>query len=102
MSAELATGCGRSAVEIDPPTPGHPYWRKDGRRASFCEVLASMSVAEFERVRAMHAERVGGVLAASFAAADAGDPMLGRALAFAASRLCQETVGLWSAGTEEA
>jgi hypothetical protein len=42
------------------------------------------------------------VLAASFAAADAGDPLLSRALAIAAGRLCQETVGLWSAGSEAA
>lgn len=102
MRANLAADGAPAAVEIDPPVPGHPYWRKDGRRASFREVIAFVAVEEFAPVRVMHIEGVSEVLAASFAAADAGDPMLGRALAFAASRLCQETVGLWSAGTEAA
>jgi hypothetical protein len=89
-------------AEIDPPAPGHPYWRRDGERLAFSEVVVALGAGELAAARAGHAQGVGEVLAASFAAADAGDPLLSRALAIAAGRLCQETVGLWSAGSEAA
>jgi hypothetical protein len=83
-------------TQLSAPTAERPYWHEeDGARHSFMSLLAGMAPQDVKALRDMHAAAVAGLLKASMEAHDTSSHDRARALATAAGRLCQETIGLF-------
>ena len=79
------------------PTTATPFWRtRDGERTSFPAVRAGLDGKRCEELDDEHAAAIFRIARAAIRAQAAGEGREARRLAQAASRLCQETVGLWA------
>jgi hypothetical protein len=79
------------------PTTTAPWWRtSQGERTSFPAVRAEIDASHREELDDEHAAAIFRIARAAIRAQAAGDTPEARRLARAASRLCQETVGLWA------
>ena len=84
-------------LAVRSPTSVEPWWRTPGGdRTSFPAVRASVDPSHREELDDEHAAAIFRIARASIRAQAAGDKSDARRLAQAASRLCQETVGLWA------
>jgi hypothetical protein len=83
-------------TQLAAPTVERPYWHEeDGTRHSFPSLLCGMAPEQADELREIHAAAVADVLRASMAARRSGAHHRARALATAAGRLCEETIGLF-------
>lgn len=79
------------------PTADAPYWRTPtGERTSFPAVRAALDSERHDVLDEAHAAAIFHLARAAIRAQAAGSNADARRLAHAASRLCQETVGLWA------
>jgi hypothetical protein len=79
------------------PTTREPWWRTPaGDRTSFPAVRAGIDPVHREELDDEHAAAIFRIARAAIRANAGGDTAEARRLAQAASRLCQETVGLWA------
>jgi hypothetical protein len=79
------------------PTTDAPYWRTpDGERTSFPAVRAALEPERRDELDDAHGAAIFRIARAAIRAQAAGSGAEARRLAQAASRLCQETVGLWA------
>jgi hypothetical protein len=79
------------------PTTREPWWRTAaGERTSFPAVRATIDAAHHDELDDEHAAAIFRIARAAIRAQAGGDSHEARRLAQGASRLCQETVGLWA------
>ncbi|MGI8593162.1 MAG: hypothetical protein ACR2ML_02145 [Solirubrobacteraceae bacterium] len=79
------------------PTTATPFWRTPtGERTSFPALRAGSEAQRREELDDEHAAAIFRIARAAIRAQAGGDGREARRLAQAASRLCQETVGLWA------
>ncbi len=79
------------------PSTDAPYWRTvAGERTSFPALRAALEPERREELDEAHAAAIFRLARAAISAQATGSPREARRLAHAASRLCQETVGLWA------
>jgi len=79
------------------PTTAAPFWRTPtGERTSFPALRAGLEAQRQEQLDDEHAAAIFRIARAALRAQSGGDGGEARRLAQAASRLCQETVGLWA------
>lgn len=84
-------------LAVRSPTSGEPWWRTPGGdRTSFPAVRASIDPRHREELDDEHAAAIFRIARAAIRAQAGGESAEARRLAQAASRLCQETVGLWA------
>jgi hypothetical protein len=85
------------ALAARAPSTDRPYWRTpSGERTSFPALRASLPDDQREALDDAHAQAILHIARAAIRAQASGGAAEARRLAQAASRLCQETVGLWA------
>ena len=83
------------------PTTAAPFWRTPtGERTSFPALRAGLEAQRCEQLDEEHAAAIFRIARAAIRAQAGGDGREARRLAQAASRLCQETVGLWASPSQ--
>jgi hypothetical protein len=79
------------------PSIDRPYWRTaTGERTSFPALRATLTEERQAALDDAHAQAILRIARASIRCQASGEAREARRLAQAASRLCQETVGLWA------
>ena len=96
LSIHLLSPLFSSWAQLEAPSVALPCWHeRDGTPHAVRDLTAGQSPSTIEEINRQHADAVRTLTLAACAAIQRGDDQEARRLATAASRLCEEIVGLW-------